>query len=257
MGPKTRRVVRAVAIATVPVFSVLFGSAAAAPAGPPSAAPSSEAPPPAVAAAGIPASYYVRDTVSHIAKLQSDLALTDGTFDANVDAATASLSGTLSLPPTPDAYFVAFRFMPATSTVELVPDGPQGGLLLKNPGDAGEVAQRPFPDGNSYLSVIADLTLRVDIRLSEATVDGRVLDLGEDCRTAAPVEIRLKGVIGLQPTAPPTKMTTTFAIPPFSGCRGHENLDRLITGLVSGPGNTLNTTIAVRCVGTCEADAAR
>ncbi|ATY11794.1 hypothetical protein CU254_15960 [Amycolatopsis sp. AA4] len=203
------------------------------------------------AAAGLKASYFVRNTVTRIAKLSSQLTTGEGRFDSTVDAVKETLSGSITLPPTVNAYFVAFRFMPVTGTVSLTSEGEQHGALLKNPGDAGVVASRLFPDGKKYLSVIVDLTLSLGLRLSDTKVDGKTLDLGPSCTTASPLTIKVKGLTGLQNTAPPTVLTSTFDIPPFSGCGVRENLDRLLTGLISGPGNEMSTTIAVRCISSC------
>ncbi|MFE5508054.1 hypothetical protein ACFQ73_36155 [Amycolatopsis japonica] len=202
-------------------------------------------------AAGLKASYFVRNTVSRIAKLNSQLATGEGRFDGTVDSVKETLTGSITLPPTVGAYFVAFRFMPVTSTVSLVSEGDQHGVLVKNPGDAGVVAPRLFPDGKKYLSVIIDLTLSLGLRLSDTKVDGKVLDLGPNCKTAAPLTIKVKGLTGLQDTAPPTVLTSSFEIPPFSGCGVREDLDKLLTGMISGPGNEMSTTIAVRCISTC------
>lgn len=204
-----------------------------------------------VAAAGLKASYFVRNTVTRIAKLGSQLATGEGRFDSTVDSVKETLSGSITLPPTVNAYFVAFRFMPVTGTVSLTSDGEQHGALLKNPGDAGVVASRLFPDGKKYLSVIVDLTLSLELRLSDTKVGGKTLDLGPNCTTAAPLTIKVKGLTGLQNTAPPTVLTSSFEIPPFSGCGVREDLDRLLTGLISGPGNEMSTTIAVRCISSC------
>jgi hypothetical protein len=236
------------AVLTLGAFSLSSASALSRQAEVNNPAPSAEV---AAAAAGLTASYHVRDTVSRIAKLRSEMATGEGRYDGAVDAVKKTLSGTITLPPTKDAYFVTFGFMPTTSTVELTADGDQGGQLLKNPGDAGEVASRPFPDGKKYMSVIADLTLRLSIRVSDTKVDGKVLDVGTGCKTESPVIVKTKGLIGLDKAAPPTAMKSDFEIPPFTGCGVRENLDKLITGLISGPGNEMRTSIAVRCIGTC------
>ncbi|WP_409497098.1 hypothetical protein [Amycolatopsis sp. cmx-11-12] len=230
--------------------AVSLSSASAAPGD--SSVDESAAPRPvASAAAGLTASHYVRNTVSRIAKLGSNLATGEGRYDSTIDAASRTLTGSITLPKTENAYFVTFGFMPVTSTVELRSEGDQGGSLLKEPGDAGEVAARVFPDGKKYFSVIVDLTLRLTIHLSETKVDGKVLDVGANCRTRSPMAIKIRGLVGLQDAAPPTTLKSGFDIPPFSGCGGRENLDDLITGLISGPGNEMSTSIAVRCISTC------
>jgi len=251
MSLATRRGSRWLAVVVMLALGVVsLSSASAAPAGP--SADASAAPNPVDAAsAGLIASHYVRNTVSRIAKLRSNLATGEGRYDSTIDAGKKTLTASITLPKTANAYFVTFAFLPVTSTVELLPHGDQGGSLLKDPGDAGEVASRPFPDGKKYFSVIVDLTLRLTIRLSETKVDGKVLDVGPNCKTQSPMIIKIKGLIGLQDTAPPTTLKSGFDIPPFSGCGVREDLDKLITGMISGPGNEMSTAIAVRCISTC------
>ncbi|MFD9889297.1 hypothetical protein ACFWY9_08145 [Amycolatopsis sp. NPDC059027] len=87
-------------------------------------------------------------------------------------------------------------------------------------------------------------------KLSNVKVDGRVLDVGPNCRTAQPASVTIKSLLPLQANnPPPVKVTTTFATPPFAGCGVREDLSPLLTGLVAGPGNTLVTNLKLRCIG--------
>ncbi|SFB64800.1 hypothetical protein SAMN05216266_1482 [Amycolatopsis marina] len=181
---------------------------------------------------GIVAGYWV-DSVTRIAKLGSNLTVPRGRFDALVKS-TGTLRGNLTLPAA-KGYFVTFGIMPVTSTVELIPDGEATGTVKIVPGEHG-------------LAADADVTAKILIALKDVRVDGVPLDAGPGCRTRIPASIRIKGVLGLTPEAPPTEVVSTFDMPSFSGCGVREDLDRVLSGLVSGPGNELRTTLSIRCI---------
>lgn len=181
---------------------------------------------------GIVAGYWV-DSVTRIAKLGSNLTVPRGRFDALVKS-TGTLRGNLTLPAA-KGYFVTFGIMPVTSTVELIPDGEAAGTVKIVPGEHG-------------LAADSDVTAKIFIALKDVRVDGVPLDVGPACRTRIPASIRIKGVLGLTPEAPPTEVVSTFDMPSFSGCGVREDLDRVLSGLVSGPGNELRTTLSIRCI---------
>jgi hypothetical protein len=213
------------------------------------AAPGENAPQQA-AATQIPFGFLLGDgkqpTTSHVAKLGSDIVFPQGRFDGFLGGLTSTvpISGKLSIPAT-DGYFVAFRFMPATSRVEIVPDGDAAGTATVKTGkDSGCKAV------GTSICADTDVTAKVFIKLSEAKVDGKVLDVGANCRTAQPASVNIKALVPISFPAPPAKVTSTFTTPPFAGCAGHEDVSRLLTGLVAGPGNTLVTNLVLRCFGT-------
>ncbi|ONI84059.1 hypothetical protein ALI144C_15205 [Actinosynnema sp. ALI-1.44] len=208
------------------LLSALPGSAAPAPAAQPVAQPGA----PDSAAAKLKVSFYVSGH-STIAKLGSDIVLKEGTFDAEIDIADNSIEGTLALPPSP-GYFVVFRFMPVTNTTDFVQDGLATGKVVVT-----------LPDAQ------ADITLKLYIALRDVRQDGVPLNVGAHCRTATPAVIRINGPIKLLPEGSVSEITSKYDIPPFSGCGVTEDLDPLLTGLVSGPGNTLVTKLRVRCIG--------
>lgn len=201
------------------------------------------------AATHFPVGFSVGDaqqpTTSHVAKLGSDISFPQGRFDGALLGLSGRvpLTGKLSIPVT-SSYFVAFRFMPATGTVELVPDGDVTGTTQVLTGKDTNCKQT-----GTSLCADSEVTAKVFVKLSNVKVDGKPLDVGPDCRTAQSAEVTLKALLPLAFPAPPAKATTTFTTPPFAGCVGHEDLSRLFTGLVSGPGNTLVTDLVLRCVG--------
>ncbi|GAA4524662.1 hypothetical protein [Amycolatopsis samaneae] len=195
-----------------------------------------------------PVGFYVGDeqqpTTSHVAKLGSDITFPQGRFDAVLLGLSGRvpLTGTLSVPATA-SYFVSFRFMPATGTVELIQDGEATGTTQI-------LGSKDCTSVGTSLCADSDVTTKVFIKLSNVKVDGRVLDVGPNCRTARPAAVTIKALLPLQPTnPPPVKATATFTTPGFAGCGVRENLDPLLTGLVAGPGNTLVTNLKLRCVG--------
>ncbi|MGM1062095.1 hypothetical protein [Saccharothrix sp. Mg75] len=170
-------------------------------------------------AAGITITYRV-DAVSRIAKLGSDLAIGPGTLVAEIDLIEGTITGDLRLPPA-HGYFVVFGFVPTTARTDLVPVGRVTGRIRE-----GEITAH------------ADLT----IGLGEVAVNSQPLDVGQACLTTAPASVDLTGPFDLAVI----RMKAAYAIPPFGGCRGGEDLDPLMTGLVSGPDNLLDLTLTAQ-----------
>ncbi|HEY0454163.1 DUF6801 domain-containing protein [Actinophytocola sp.] len=139
----------------------------------------------------------------------------------------ARLDGEPKMPAAP-AWLLPFGFVPSKATMQLT----QLGL-----GFADIVGDTNFPPARS----LAVITGTYTARLSAASVNGVPLDLGPDCRTETPIDIRLEA-------RPPYTLTLggvmsgMVTIPPFTGCGVTEDLDPLITGLVSGPGNFVKLT---------------
>ncbi|TVT56284.1 hypothetical protein FNH05_08540 [Amycolatopsis rhizosphaerae] len=178
---------------------------------------------------------FLVDGTSRIARLGSDLVLRQGTFDAGLyqgDGTTIRIEGDLSLPATP-GYFLAFRFMPVTSRVALPQDGKATGTADISGG---------------LLTPKIDVTVRVYLELSEVAEDGQPIAVGPGCRTRSPLVIPMRGQTALTPGAKST-LESTFDIPPFTGCGVGEDLDPLMTGLISGPGNTMKTTLTTVGIG--------
>ncbi|MEU4745521.1 hypothetical protein AB0G02_34360 [Actinosynnema sp. NPDC023658] len=169
-------------------------------------------------AAGIKVDYRV-DGVSRIFKLQSDLAIGPGTLAAEIDLLTGTITGDLTLPPS-DGYFIAFGFVPTTARTELVPVGKTTGTIKE-----GRVKANA----------------KVVIKLGDVAVNGQPLDVGPACQTTEPASIDLEGPFQLDKM----QLTGVYSIPPFAGCRGREPLDPLFTGLISGPGNTIDLTLTL------------
>jgi hypothetical protein len=80
----------------------------------------------------------------------------------------------------------------------------------------------------------------VNVRVSNVRVDQVPVHVGPNCRTVTAMKLRLTG------TDPSYNLFTggllegTVTIPPFTGCgTGGDDLDPLLTGTISGPGNKL------------------
>ncbi|UQS25771.1 hypothetical protein L1857_24660 [Amycolatopsis thermalba] len=179
---------------------------------------------------------FLVDGVSRIAKMGSDLVLEQGTFDAGLFPGdlpdTIRVEGELNLPKSA-GYFVAFRFMPVTSDVELPQEGKATGTA--------DIS------GGLFTPTI-DLTVRVNLVVSDVRQDGVPIAVGANCRTVSPLVIPMKGQTSLLPGSKST-IESTFDIPAFSGCGVSEDLDPLLTGLISGPGNKMTTTLTAQGVG--------
>ncbi|WP_053717983.1 hypothetical protein [Saccharothrix sp. NRRL B-16348] len=171
-----------------------------------------------VLTAGIKVVYRV-EGVSRIHKLQSDLAIGPGVLEAEIDLANGTITGDLSLPPSL-GYFIVFGFVPNTARTELIPVARVTGTIK---------------DG--YVKANAKLLIKLD----EVAVNEQPLDVGQACQTVEPASIDLGGPFELAKM----RMTGVYTIPPFGGCQGRERLDPLLTGLISGPGNTIDLTLTL------------
>ncbi len=158
-----------------------------------------------------------------------------------LEHSTAELyyNGRAELPPV-TATFLTFRFVPVTATLHLIELTP-----IKIVSVSG-VTSPPYP-------ITVRAASKILVRVSDVTVNGTPLNVGAQCRTAAPVNLVLIGK-GFN-TLPPKGYTVptggplagTITIPPFIKCGGTENLDPLLTGSISGPGNFVKMTQGKLC----------
>ncbi len=161
---------------------------------------------------------------------------TDGTLDHN---------GKPQMPPA-KATFLTFGFMPTTAKVELTLEG------RVDIGTLGDSA--PDPETKQYKEMTTAVAL-LRIRLYDVDVNGQPLDVGANCRSVRPMELRLvgKGSTGTNGPVGYTVMTggplTGYSdVPPFTGCGATEDLDSLFTASVSGKGNFTKMMQSPLCV---------
>ncbi|QMU71057.1 hypothetical protein [Streptacidiphilus sp. P02-A3a] len=150
--------------------------------------------------------------------------------------------GNLTL-PVANATFLSYGFMPTTAKMQLTP---LGALT------AVETGQSPEP-------VVTTIYGQQQLRLYDVEVDGTPLDVGSDCHTVTPLQLKLGG-ISLATTASdpdPTRDYTIngggplsqsdLTIPYFTGCGPGGSLDPLFDAAVSGTGNSLNLVQGAPC----------
>jgi Family of unknown function (DUF6801) len=147
--------------------------------------------------------------------------------------------GRHELPPV-TATFLAFRFVPVTATLHLVELTPISIVSVSG------ITAPPYP-------ITVRTTTKISVRVSGVRVNGVPLDVGPHCQTASAVKLDLIGKG--QNTLPPKGYTVPtggplagrVTIPRFTGCGVSENLDPLLTGSISGPGNFLKVTQGKLC----------
>ncbi|HEY3478480.1 MAG TPA: hypothetical protein VGL02_06215, partial [Streptomyces sp.] len=153
----------------------------------------------------------------------------------------------LSLPPA-DSTFLTYGFVPTTARMSMVPRGLMTVVTV----------------GAGTLGTISTTTIygKLDLRLYDVKVNGVPLDVGPDCHTVEPLDLKLVGYDRSSLTGVPTRpqdysvqtggplaQDDDFFIPAFTGCASHgENLDALFTSSVSGHGNSLNLVQGPLCV---------
>lgn len=246
MKPKlVRRTTIAALGAAVAALVVTVPAASAPAAGPTTATPTAVSAPAAAAACpALVCSKLKVEGTSRMAKLGADVALVPGVFDAkaffeNLDPVwPLRIEGDITLPTVRDAYLVVLRFMPSTNDISFVQEGKVTGR--------GRIVQPPNRPPGLYIET--DVVAKLVVHLANVRQDGIDLKVGNDCRTRAPAEIPIHAVIPLEVGAT-AKSEATFGLPAFTGCGSTEDLDPLFTGLVSGPGNTLRSTLTVISLG--------
>jgi hypothetical protein len=135
--------------------------------------------------------------------------------------------GEPQLPPAPGSFW-AFGFVPVTGT-----------LRITQPEPSDIYAWSTFDIPPTGLTTIK---VKLSARIEDTTVNGVPLDVGENCRTAVPIDATFTGNYENYSITDGGVLTGTITIPPFSGCGVDEDLDPIVTGLVSGPGNFVKLT---------------
>jgi hypothetical protein len=80
----------------------------------------------------------------------------------------------------------------------------------------------------------------VELRISNVRVDRVPLNVGPNCRSAVPMKLDLVGKSPAYNLFTGGPLHDTVTIPRFAGCgTGGDDLDPLLTGMISGPGNGL------------------
>jgi len=158
-----------------------------------------------------------------------------------IASSTAELfyHGKPELPPV-TATFLAFKFVPVTATLHITELKPISIMSISG------VSAPPYP-------ITVTATAKISIHVTNVRVNGVPLNVGPNCRTAAPVRLVLVGH-GFN-TLPPKGYTVPtggplsgkVTIPPFTGCGVAENLDPLLTGSISGRGNFVKQTQGKLC----------
>jgi hypothetical protein len=151
--------------------------------------------------------------------------------DKLVESSTGDLyyQGHRELPPV-RATFLAFGFVPVTATLKVTEVRP---ISIRS---VSGITAPPYP-----ISVQATTTVR--IRISDVDVNGVPLAIGPHCRPVTTTRLTLVG--RGDNTIPPRGYTLStggplsgrLTIPAFTHCGVTENLDPLLTGSISGPGN--------------------
>jgi hypothetical protein len=141
------------------------------------------------------------------------------------------------LPPVRST-FLTFRFVPVTATVVIIEHGPISIVSLSG-------LRPPY-------AITVTATTKVSIHLSDVVVNGKPLDVGPGCQTATLAQFKLTGHGTNMPVTGYTvrtggPLTGMLTIPAFTHCGVTENLDALMTGTISGPGNYVKMTQGKLC----------
>ncbi|GAB3437084.1 DUF6801 domain-containing protein [Actinophytocola sediminis] len=149
-----------------------------------------------------------------------------------------NIAGDPVLAPSVNQWVLPFGFVPTKASMQLTQVG------LSNADIAAHAVRDPIY-GHVRISA------RYIARVYDASVNGVPFDLGPNCRTAEPIEVRLTGKPGRG--AGTYNLTTggplngTADIPAFTGCGVTEDVSPLLTGLISSSGNAVKLTQGSVC----------
>jgi hypothetical protein len=133
-----------------------------------------------------------------------------------------------------DATFLTFGFMPTTAT-----------MAIRQIGNMNIAVEAQ--GGVQIATGIAE----VSIQASDVRVNGTPMDVGPNCRTAGRMRLVVTGRSDAQEPYNINGggvLTGTATIPPFTGCgTGGDDLDRLLTASISGPGNFVRLVQGALC----------
>lgn len=133
-----------------------------------------------------------------------------------------SFEGKPQLPPAPSS-FLPFDFVPTTGKMQLTQVG------LTSVELEAKITQ-PY-EGEAVA------TGKMIARVFDVAVNGVPLDVGDNCQTSVPIDIVLTAKYPTYSVTEGGVLDGVVTIPPFSGCGTTEDLDPVISGMVSGPGN--------------------
>jgi hypothetical protein len=175
---------------------------------------------PAMAATARPADSYITVTntvtgTTYLKGLDQTVSIGSGTLTSTIDLTTDGVSSTMSLPPT-TASFKEFGFIPVSATTEFVQDGPQTGTVNLSGGTITTTSQDT-------------------LKITNISVGGISIPLGNSCQTKTPASITLASQAGFSLTGG-GELAGSYTIPKFAHCGLATPLINLI---IAGPGNTL------------------
>ncbi|GAA1987235.1 fibronectin type III domain-containing protein [Amycolatopsis minnesotensis] len=144
--------------------------------------------------------------------INAAITLSNGTFDADLALNSAS------------ANFTLWGFVPVTAKIEFAPVGKTAGTLKGG---------------------VLKSTSSVTVKLPRISIFGFPVSASPSCQTKTPAQIQLQSKPGFDPLAG-GKLTGSYTLPPLQGC-GFVN--DIVSGVASGPGNTIEVNLAPRPVG--------
>jgi hypothetical protein len=146
--------------------------------------------------------------------------------------ALPNLNGEPKYPPAPGSFY-AWGIIPTTATMELTQIGPATV-------DLWFTATLPY-QGEAIAKI------KLSARVFDATVNGVPLDLGPNCRTATPIDAELRAVYPTYSITQGGVLQGFVDIPELTGCGVTEDLDNILSRLVSGERNYVKMTQGVVC----------
>jgi hypothetical protein len=174
---------------------------------------------PSGAATTIPIHWKVNAS-THIASLNMDVQIPEGTFDGEVDLATGALTGNLNLPPASKTIRL-FGLPIATATFAMSQNGPITGHV-----------------DFATMTVTVDSSFDFAIKSATASFLPWLNLVGNSCRGTQPIDVSMSGPVNL--TGSQT-FSADYTLPRLQDCGLATPLLNLV---IPGGGNTFTATFA-------------
>lgn len=143
------------------------------------------------------------------------LGLGPGKLASTVNVTTGRLTANLALPPATGS-FKQFGLVPVTATTKFINDGPTTGKINLDTG-------------------VVTSTSEITLQITNLTVAGVNMPVGDSCETTTPVTVKVKSQPGFQ-ILKGGNLAGAYTIPQFANC---ELATPLINLTIPGSGNTI------------------
>ncbi|GAB3579425.1 hypothetical protein [Calidifontibacter terrae] len=167
-------------------------------------------------------------------------------YNASASTTIAKMGKTVTTTGTDTTYYTLDNNT-LTSDLALAPVTTPALSLGSLPLAYATVAVEPTARATGYVdkNQLVHITQKVNFHITKLSGPAKVTNLvGSTCKTSTPVTMNLTGKMG--GLFDPLKLSGSFTIPQFSGCGLLGAMNSVVSGQMSGPGNSVAITLTPR-----------